>query len=311
MFYNELIDVKNFNLYMERLKKLNSDFILLQDRVSSSSKFFSLRKYIMQLNLKKIFRRTRIFFYEKKYQKNCTINDTIIENKNKAPNYFLSKHVVIYTSIYGSYDQIKDPIFIPDNCEFVIFTDMDIPATSVWKKNTFTSDEFDALSNVEKNRFIKMHPHLLFKDRDYSIYVDGSIQIITDLTEMINNLTEIGVSTHLHCLRKCVYDEIQANLIYGKINKELKSNYLKLYKQYNMPRGYGMLECGVIAREHNNELCVSIMEEWWDIFRSIGGRDQLSLPLVLYNHGILIDNVGTLGIDIYHNYSFRINQHKQ
>ena len=41
------------------------------------------------------------------------------------------------------------------------------------------------ISTVKKQRFLKMHPHLLFKDYDLSIYIDGSFKIIGNLDELL------------------------------------------------------------------------------------------------------------------------------
>ena len=49
---------------------------------------------------------------------------------------------VIYTSIFGGYDTLKDPIFLPKGYDFIAFTDMNLES-SVWdirKKPTIYTD---------------------------------------------------------------------------------------------------------------------------------------------------------------------------
>ena len=77
-----------------------------------------------------------------------------------------------------------------------------------------------------------------------------------------------------------------------------------------MPKNYGLLQCNLIVREHNNETCIKIMQDWWQEFKNYSKRDQISLPHVLYKNNIKIENVGILGNNIYPNPSFRILTHK-
>ena len=166
------------------------------------------------------------------------------------------------------------------------------------------------MSNIDKNRFVKMFPNLFFKEYKYSIYVDGNVQILTDLTEYINKIdSEIGIGIHKHHLRDCVYDELIAITKMNKKNRVMAKEYKKKLDNNNMPKNYGLLQCNIIAREHSNKVCQKIMKEWWNEFESGIKRDQVSLPYVLYRNNITVDSVGTLGNNVYNNPSFRIINH--
>lgn len=224
-------------------------------------------------------------------------------------NYFLNERIAIYTSIYGNYDNIIEPYFIPDNCDFYIFTDQSLNReNSIWIKK---SVEFPSkLSNVEKNRYVKMNPHKLFKDYKYSIYIDGNVQIVSDLTEYIHMLNEIGIGIHGHNLRNCVYDELKAVKKLKKISPQNAKRHEEYLRNNNMPKNYGLLQCNVIVREHHNKICKKIMNEWWEEFLKYPYRDQISLPYVLYKNNIPVYKVSTLGDNIYTNPSFRVILHK-
>ena len=77
-----------------------------------------------------------------------------------------------------------------------------------------------------------------------------------------------------------------------------------------MPRNYGLLQCNIIVREHNNPVCIKIMEAWWQLFSKNAKRDQIYLPYVLYMNKIRIDDVVLLGNNVYMNSSFRVFIHK-
>lgn len=225
-------------------------------------------------------------------------------------NNFSNERIAIYTVIYGEYDSIIEPIVCPDNIDYYIITDNEIPIQSAWSKLE-PKHQFDfGTNNATKNRFYKMNPHLLFKDYKYSIYIDGNIQIVTDLTEFIQSMNKYGIRVHSHYRENCVYKEIDTCI---KLKKDSKDN-LKKHKKHllvqNFPKKYGMIELPVIVREHNNPLCIKIMTEWWNEFSTYSKRDQISLPYVLWKNGVNLEEINDLGKDIYSNYAFSKIKHK-
>lgn len=316
MFDTSKIDKKLYSDLMDNMKKMSVDY-----RNVRKSKYYKLGfailytlENILRFNFKPIKGYYTSINGEKKLNKRRLSIDSNKENNYlRKSNYFSNEKIVIYTSIFGEYDSLAEPLSVPDNCEYYIITDQEVSDKSIWKKYDFSkfSNEISKLSNIEKNRYFKMHPHLLFPDYNYSIYIDGNIKIITDLTEYIYYIEEGGFAAHLHSKRDCVFDEFDAVKIFKKDTKENIEYYRKLLMKRNMPRHYGMLECNVLVREHNNEKCIEIMKEWWKEFCISTKRDQLSLPYVLFKYGYRIEDIGKLGTNIFLNPSFRIERHKK
>lgn len=232
--------------------------------------------------------------------------------ENKA-DYFSEERIAVYTSVFGGYDKIINPIVAPDNCDFFIFTDCVIDEDSIWKKIDISLSDFglEGKNDIEKNRFFKMHPHKLFPDYKYSIYIDGNIKIMTDLTEFIKDMNPYGLVMHNHYRQNCVYKEIKKC---KKIKKDKRENlelHYKHLKENGMPNNYGMLEAPIIVREHSNDRCIKIMEDWWDEFEKYSKRDQISLPYVLFKENIRINEIAKLGNDIYSNFAFKKVSHSR
>ena len=87
------------------------------------------------------------------------------------------------------------------------------------------------------NRYIKFHPfELLGKDYDYSVYIDGNITPVTDLTVFTEKINpEIGIAMHMHSQRNCVYDEAKACMILGKGQKANIEKQIKRYEDQGFP----------------------------------------------------------------------------
>ena len=99
-------------------------------------------------------------------------------------NFFSDSRIAIYTCIWGAYDDLIEPDCVPDNCDYFAITDREVPEGSAWKKLDVSafSDRLAGMTNAQINRYFKMMPHLLFPDYEYSIYVDGNVEIVSDLT---------------------------------------------------------------------------------------------------------------------------------
>lgn len=225
--------------------------------------------------------------------------------------YTDDKKIVIYTCITGKYDNVLEPYYIDEKCDYILFTDQDINS-AVYKVLDIPENIKELENNILINRYIKMHPHELFgQDYDYAIYIDGNIQQISNLSSFVNKINEdIGISMHKHSMRNCIYDEGKVLKIYKKGNSEFIKKQLIEYEKEGFPTKYGMVEASVIVTDLNNNMSKEILNDWWNEFLSKESmRDQLSLPYILWKKDIKIDELTMLGNNVYKNPKFRIVKH--
>lgn len=220
------------------------------------------------------------------------------------------KKIAVYTAIYGDYDDIVDPLYKDPNCDYYIFTDQEVKKDSIWKKIDF---DFPEEVNTEflKNRYVKIFPNKIFKDYDYSIYVDGNLIITSEISLYLKNFESIcGIGMHKHPSNTGIYEEVDYNLRLKKITSEEAKMIKKKYNNNNMPNNYGMFECNVILREHFNYRCMEIMDMWWDEIINGVKRDQLYFTYVLYKLRVKFDDIYLLGNNINANPMFIRERHK-
>ena len=77
-----------------------------------------------------------------------------------------------------------------------------------------------------------------------------------------------------------------------------------------MPRHYGLFGGGFIVREHNNPICLRIMDEWFKCYMMGFKRDQLVFSYVLYKNNIKREDLGILGINMRDNGTIILHRHK-
>lgn len=305
------IDQQKYTELINTIKLLNSEkkSLISSQEYKLGSSVLQKIKQIENMQLKQILNSIRANITTRRSRKHITVFPK--DRADLPSNYFSEKKIAVYTCITGKYDEPMDPLIFPDNCDYYIVTDRPEENRSCWKAIDIQSlgESVGALSNAEQNRFVKMHPDIVFPEYEYSVYVDGSIRICTDLTECVNRISNHGMAFYAHDLRDCVYDEINACLLVGKITENEFIEHTNYLKSSDMPAHYGLPACGIIARKHNDAICKKIMGEWWEEYLSHAKRDQLNLPLVLHNNHISVCEVTTLGNNMYADPAYEFFKH--
>lgn len=295
----------------DALEKQNEEYMRLLN--SSEMRIGKTIKVLSSLNFKHIYKCVV-----------CTIVNTIRAKKiinNKIDNrpFFYAigdpiekgKKVAVYSCITGGYDKIKNPVLVDNELDYFCVSDTPSSSDSVWK--------YIEIPNAAKeykggmiNRFCKLNPWHLFGNYDFSIYIDGNIDIVSDIRNLcsIAEKSKIGIAMHLHNNRDCVYKESAICKLYKKGNFPAIEKQMDDYRKIGFPEHFGMVEATIIIVDLHNEFAKKIMSDWWtELCRSGSARDQLSFPYILWKNGFKIDDVGCLGTCRTKNPKFRTRQH--
>jgi hypothetical protein len=237
----------------------------------------------------------------------ATINNNInYTNTLALYNY----KIVIYTCMIGKYDNIQEPLFKPDNVDYIIVTDGHSPSSDTWKGiDVRTIKEVPPLDDSRVSRYVKLHPHLFLNDYDYSIYIDANIKTVGDMRYLIHLLNQYGFIANLHRHRDCIYKELEACIRLKKDDPQIMRRQIDSYRSAAMPEHYGLIEANLLVRDHHNPACIEIMERWWQEIEKHSGRDQLSLPFVLWKMGISVSEIGRICDNVYKMPLIRIEPH--
>ncbi len=285
---------------MEALEKIVAKYNLL-----IASKEYKTGVKWIELNT--LMKKGKIFTILKK----IIVHKKIKKYENPTPTFFsinntpiVKKKIVIYSCIIGDYDNIRNPIFKNPNCDYILFTDNSKIQKCSWDIQEIAKEIKEKYSNNKTiiNRYYKLNPQELFPNYDYAIYVDGNVEIVSDLTTLIHNVGSLGIALHKHCFRNCIYDELEACKILKKGNIFKLQNQIENYKKENFPSHYGMAECGLIITDLKEEVAKEIMRDWFlEFFHSSSLRDQIALPYILWKKNIKVEQITTLGNNIFQN----------
>lgn len=194
---------------------------------------------------------------------------------------------VIYTSLVGKYDELKQPLAVSDEYDYICFSnDFDQEKIGVWQIRKIPYSHSDA---TRLSRYVKFLPHKMLAEYDYSVWMDSNLRIMTgDFYTAIENQIQqkslIAQVPHVKPPMDCIYDEIKYAFKLTVVGfAEAKRQYRHL-KQEGFPAHYGLCENNIIARFHNDALVKKISEEWWDEYLAYTRRDQFSLMFVYWKN---------------------------
>ena len=196
--------------------------------------------------------------------------------------------VILYTCITKGYDSFPPSVLEGnkfDHC--VLFTDDHSISSLTWEVRELASPRTVKRAD-HINRYHKLFAESLFPGADISIYIDGNVDLIGDISSLVKEFADSGAlfGCLIHPQRNSVLEETQACRKLGKFkggDAELVNEQLLKQSKEGFPSGYPLFAATVLFRRHNigKELNLA-MSLWWEQVNHYTCRDQLSLPYVLW-----------------------------
>ena len=248
----------NFDMMVEYAKKLSKDFKFV--RVD----FYEINGevYLGELTFT-----PGSGFFKYKDEKYGKIFGDMLDLKNNK---------VIYTCITGGYELLDDPFVISPGYDYVCFTNYDKIKSNIWQIRPIP-EELSGLTEVKKQRCIKINPHKYLPEYDFSIWVDGCIKLRKDVNEFVDkHCKNAHIFIPAHPVRKCIYEEMNTCI---KQKKDTEANIAPQRARYiseHFPKDYGLVQSNIVIRYHNEHDCIRLMEAWWEEVKNGSHRDQLS-----------------------------------
>jgi hypothetical protein len=191
------------------------------------------------------------------------------------------KKIAVYTCIINNYDRLNEIKKVEEGIDYICFSDNEF-SNNTWRIIKVKND-----LNLDNSRFSKhpkILPHLYLKDYDISIWIDGNIEVQGNIHELLNSLNDTCFHICRHPSRNCLYKEATIVIAYRVASPQLVADQIAKYKNQRFPENNGLIAGGVIIRNHNDLVCKSIDEQWWQEILNFSKRDQLSFNYVAWKN---------------------------
>jgi hypothetical protein len=211
---------------------------------------------------------------------------------------------VVYTVITGGRNELIEEQETK-GAKFLAFTDTDVKS-----KTWDILPAYDRFKDDRRNSRIQKFMPDKFFDADYSLYIDGNIQLKVPVKKLIDEFLDgFDVAIFKHHARTCIYDE---GAVVQRLNFDdpaVVAHHLKRYEKLGYPKQYGLTENGFILRRHTQKV-----REWgeaWFAEHAIGSkRDQLSGMYAAWRIGLPINRImGPNGENVYQHPYLEMRNH--
>lgn len=177
------------------------------------------------------------------------------------------KNIVIYTGIFGGHGRgLK--VKIPGSLDYYDF----VPFLG-------NGDRMDA-------RKIKHLPHRYLSEYEISMWIDGDIEILSDIYPMITNLMK---KSNFVCLAHpqekkglTIYKEAERCITFRRGCPHKVKAQMEAYKKAGCPIDTPVISSTILIRRHNAAEIVKFSEAWWKEIQKHSSRDQVSFPYVAW-----------------------------
>jgi O-antigen biosynthesis protein len=221
----------------------------------------------------------------------------------------MTKKTLVYTAIFGEYDELK-PVAKQDiDCDFICFSDKNYEQKP-WRI-VHIPRKLDMHPRMQAKWF-KLMAHDVFPngrlavrfDRrlfnrtryDAAIWADGSLKIVgSSFARDVAALTRNGaLAIYVHPDRDCIYDEVNVSLSMAKYQGLPLIQQVESYRAAGHPENAGLYACGVLGRKLPIlNLQKRFDEAWWQENIQWAYQDQLSFAFLARNWALPIAPITT------------------
>lgn len=191
---------------------------------------------------------------------------------------------VIYTAISGGFDDLIQHTYVSKDADYVCYTDQNVPNPGIWEIRPLETQHLD---RVRSAKYYKMSPNELFPTYQFSVWIDGNIDVLNDALQCSVEALILGkkvIASNIHFSRDCSYAEalVCRNSLLDDSAVILRQ--IEYLEQLEFPHNYGLFESNMIFREHHQPSNIALMRSWWDMVLRFSRRDQLSFGFVLFQN---------------------------
>ena len=198
-----------------------------------------------------------------------------------------SRKVIVYSCLIGDYDNVTS-FNNQKGFDYILFTDQKIKNTN-WTIFPIPEEVLKLnVSDIKKQRYMKIHPHKFFKNYDLSLYIDANYEITGDLNDyLINTLNPLDhiYIPHLQFGRG-IKQAIQTAVDRKLDDVELLNKIRDRYNQSKILDKTGIVNAGLIIRKHHTKDCIKLMEKWWEEVRDYSHVDNFAFDYAGHMTGV-------------------------
>lgn len=197
------------------------------------------------------------------------------------------RKIVVYSCLIGDYDKVST-FNKQRGYDYILFTDQNIKRTN-WSVYPIPEEVLKLnVSDIKKQRYMKIHPHKFFKNYDLSIYIDANYVIKGDLDEFLTNTLNPIDHIYIPHLQfgKQIKQAIQKAIDNKLDDKNILETVRQRYEKEKVLDKTGIVNAGLIIRKHHTEDCIKLMDKWWEEVENYSHVDNFEFDYAAHVTGV-------------------------
>lgn len=198
--------------------------------------------------------------------------------------------VVVYSCLFGDYDELKEPLHPSRPGErYILFTDRQDITSAGWEIVVLP----ESLGDLRRtSRLAKMLPHRYLPPHEISIYLDAALRWEVDDAYAFAQrlLGERDIALYPHYKRTCVYAEMQHCVEQRLLRSADVEPTARRYREEGFPAEFGLFENAFIVRRDTPKIRM-LDAMWWNEFTQGPHRDQFYLMYALWRLGVEVSPI--------------------
>ena len=201
--------------------------------------------------------------------------------------------------LFGSSEKFNESVYETDSAtDFICFTDMPDLRSDFWQIIRTKSLQPDPARAAKQRKIL---PHRFLSSYASSLYIDNTVRLKLSPGEIFERYLDSSPSPFVcfrHPERRCVYEEAREVIFRGFDIPERVERQMEHYRRLGYPADNGLWTGAFLLRRHREESVAGVMDRWFENVCAYSHRDQLSLPVVAWQHQF---QPGVIDLDFHHN----------
>jgi hypothetical protein len=201
--------------------------------------------------------------------------------------------IVVVSAILERRDNGCEVPRLHDVDDYVMFTDGRAPQG--WRRVSIGSDG-DPRQTARRIKTLALELDET-AGADIVVWIDGRIKPTGKALRplLVEALKDVDIAAYPHPWRACAYAEAHECARLDRAPADALQRQTAAYEAEGFPRNAGLLNTMVVARRRTDQM-VEFGRAWWSEIQKHTQRDQVSLPYLLWKHGV---RCGRIGADVY------------
>lgn len=225
----------------------------------------------------------------------------------------MNSKIAVYTAVIGAYDELPEHKAIYPDADYYCFVgkgEKRCDSFGPWK---ILETDYSCKTPQLISRYLKTHPHTLFPDYDYTLWIDANVGIAQkEFFSVLQQKMDVGVpiSGIRHPETDCAYEEAVRVVHKGREKTARVLRMIRFLHRHRLPKHCGMFEASVLFRKGDDPSVKAFDESWWELISGIVCRDQLSLSYCMRKAGLDWDTLVPYPENVRSHPFFTYRQHR-